>query len=428
MSIKKIWLAIIMVFLLLVPFGMADASNTQTQVQILTAQVNSLTAQIKTLNAQITTKNSTISSLNAQIVAGNNTIKSLNTQIASQAATITALQAQIAQLQGGGTVNPIINSAPPAGALNVLQYGAKGNGIADDTAAIQSAITAASAAGGGTVYLPAGIYNVLSHNAFPMLGAINMANNVYLLLDANANIQQLHDGMAYSMVIDFEGCTNSGITGGTVTGNLATYDGQTAQGNTHGLYLGKSKNITIKNVNITANHGDGIWMGYSQTGGADNTDFTDGVVIEGCYITNCWRNGITFDSQKNVTVKDTTCAYNGRWQEAYVDPDDANPRSGIEFEPDNPECWVGTNILLDNVTCHHNGKVGFWIAAYFDNPAVLPCGIVVKNCSAYNNDTCGWSYIAAACNIRYGNLSLGSSPLRTITFSNCSPTPVNVEE
>lgn len=41
-------------------------------------------------------------------------------------------------------------------------YGAKGNGTADDTAAIQAALNAANTAGGGTVYLPAGAYLISS--------------------------------------------------------------------------------------------------------------------------------------------------------------------------------------------------------------------------------------------------------------------------
>lgn len=46
--------------------------------------------------------------------------------------------------------------------LNVRQapYNAKGDGTTDDTAAIQAAINAVAAAGGGTVYLPAGIYQI----------------------------------------------------------------------------------------------------------------------------------------------------------------------------------------------------------------------------------------------------------------------------
>ena len=57
--------------------------------------------------------------------------------------------------------------------FNVKNYGATGDGVTDDAAACQSAISAASAAGGGTVYFPAGTYMLSS--------SLNMADLVYLL-------------------------------------------------------------------------------------------------------------------------------------------------------------------------------------------------------------------------------------------------------
>ena len=44
--------------------------------------------------------------------------------------------------------------------INVFDYGAVGNGVADDTTAIQAAVDAANALGGGTVYLPQGDYKI----------------------------------------------------------------------------------------------------------------------------------------------------------------------------------------------------------------------------------------------------------------------------
>jgi polygalacturonase len=44
--------------------------------------------------------------------------------------------------------------------LNARHYGAVGDGITDDTIAIQAALDAAATAGGGVVYLPAATYVV----------------------------------------------------------------------------------------------------------------------------------------------------------------------------------------------------------------------------------------------------------------------------
>lgn len=48
--------------------------------------------------------------------------------------------------------------------INVKDFGAQGNGVNNDTAAIQSAIASLAAKGGGTVFFPEGTYNVTTIN------------------------------------------------------------------------------------------------------------------------------------------------------------------------------------------------------------------------------------------------------------------------
>ena len=55
--------------------------------------------------------------------------------------------------------NPV--TQPKSLGLSVKQFGAIGNGVVDDTKAIQSAIDSAAKNGGGTVFFPAGTYKVL---------------------------------------------------------------------------------------------------------------------------------------------------------------------------------------------------------------------------------------------------------------------------
>ena len=71
---------------------------------------------------------------------------------------------------------------------DIMTYGAKGDGQTDDAAAIQRAINACSAAGGGTVIIPAG-------HTF-LCGPLYLKSYVNLHLEPNspmkASIQKAH--------------------------------------------------------------------------------------------------------------------------------------------------------------------------------------------------------------------------------------------
>ncbi|HTW94321.1 MAG TPA: glycosyl hydrolase family 28 protein [Tepidisphaeraceae bacterium] len=114
----------------------------------------------------------------------------------------------------------------PAVTLNVRDFGAAGDGKKLDTVAIQNAIDACNAKGGGVVLLPAGTY---------LSGSILLKNNVTLHLDDHATLLGVVNGADYREVDPFReglgqamgtafvgamGAQNIGITGG------GTIDGQ----------------------------------------------------------------------------------------------------------------------------------------------------------------------------------------------------------
>src|SRR5207249_2147996 len=61
-------------------------------------------------------------------------------------------------------------------------YGAKGDGVTINTKAVQAAINAASAGGGGTVIVPRGEF---------LCGPIQLASHINLLVDAGATLRML---------------------------------------------------------------------------------------------------------------------------------------------------------------------------------------------------------------------------------------------
>ena len=69
------------------------------------------------------------------------------------------------------------------GTINVKSFGAVGNGVTDDTAAIQAAIDACAAAGGGSVYVPPGVYllSIAKHpDSTSVATALTLKSNVWL--------------------------------------------------------------------------------------------------------------------------------------------------------------------------------------------------------------------------------------------------------
>jgi len=87
---------------------------------------------------------------------------------------------------GVALAGTVPGAAPAAGTFNVKTFGAKGDGKANDAAAINKAITAAFDAGGGNVQFPSGTYKV---------GAtIHLKSNVLLQLDAGSTISATGSG------------------------------------------------------------------------------------------------------------------------------------------------------------------------------------------------------------------------------------------
>jgi polygalacturonase len=197
-----------------------------------------------------------------------------------------------------------------ASLFNVREYGAKGDGQALDSPAINKAIQAASQAGGGIVYLPAGTY---------LSGSIRLRSHITLQIGPGATIEATGDPNAYDQaepneygdryqyqdyghshwhnsLIWAEGQEDLTIMGpGRIYGRGLTRS-QPRRGQP-GPYVGNKsialkncRNVTIKDLTIL----QGGWFCILPTG-------VDNLIIENVrFDTN--RDGINIDCCRNVQL------------------------------------------------------------------------------------------------------------------------------
>ncbi len=84
-----------------------------------------------------------------------------------------------------------------AGWFDVRSFGAKGDGRTDDSSAIQAALDAARAAGGGVVFVPAGTYLVAPPRPArgrPALASLTIGSRTWLRGDGPASVLKVKDG------------------------------------------------------------------------------------------------------------------------------------------------------------------------------------------------------------------------------------------
>lgn len=90
----------------------------------------------------------------------------------NQTLDLSALSTAVVTTTGTTTARTLANHL--AATWNAKDFGAKGDGLTDDTTAIQAAINAANGAGGGTVFFPAGTY---LHGQLTVYAGLTIAGN-----------------------------------------------------------------------------------------------------------------------------------------------------------------------------------------------------------------------------------------------------------
>jgi hypothetical protein len=220
--------------------------------------------------------------------------------------------------------------------VSVKNYGAKGDGVTDDTAAIQNAINYAASIGGGTVSIPDGTYLINADTR------IRLRSNIRLSLSNNAVLKVKASSNDTYAVISVLNISNVEITGGKIVGDRDIHLGTTGEWG-HGISIRNSKDIYIADISVSNCWGDGMYIGAAYTGTAGETNFCENVVIERCTADNNRRNGISIISVKNLLVKDCVLS----------NANGIKPQAGIDFEPNNSTEFM-QNVAVQNLKTLNN--------------------------------------------------------------------------
>jgi hypothetical protein len=218
--------------------------------------------------------------------------------------------------------------------VNIRVLGAKGNGISDDTKAIQAAVNLVGSSGGGTVYFPSGTYIVSS--------TIDLKSNVDLIFAKGATIKISNSCTGFYSMFSIKSVENVTISGMTYDGNYdrATYD--ISNNPEIAVYVVDSQNVRITdNVFTTC----GIWTISCEV--SAELPYNDNIYIE--------RNIINFRVGKNSKPVqpngfsvDTTQMYvdaKNYWvRENIISTDYTNAETAIEAHRRNGT--VSKNIII----------------------------------------------------------------------------------
>ena len=158
------------------------------------------------------------------------------------------------------------------GTYNVKHFGAVADGTSNDADAINEAITVCHAAGGGTVFVPSGVYAT---------GSIYLKSNVTFAVDAGAVLKFSYPNADVAMLV------GSQLESVKIYGP-GTLDGA---GNTC-IALKRTKNVEIRNLNV-----------YRGGDSAILSENCDGTLIDNVDIRTD-NDGLTLSESHNVTVTD----------------------------------------------------------------------------------------------------------------------------
>ncbi len=230
--------------------------------------------------------------------------------------------------------DPCITAPASAQIFNVKDapYGAKGDGVTDDTAALQRAVNAAAGTG-GTVSVPAGTYMVNAVGTSNQ--GIVLKSNLTFAMAAGAELKAIPNASANYAILLASAVNHVTLTGGTLTGERGAHSGSTGEWG-HGLSIGGgSQAIKVVGLTVKECWGDGIYVGLA-------SDLTFCSVVAD----HNRRQGMSITAANHVQIRSSS----------FKNTAGTLPECGIDLEPNSGD--TVNDVLITGCTFTNNAGGG----------------------------------------------------------------------
>lgn len=257
--------------------------------------------------------------------------------------------------------------------MNVKQFGAKGDGITDDTNTIQVALDNVK-----NIIVPSGTYMVDASVSIKP----NTDNKIELVNDAT--IKAISNDLDTYCVVDVNGVSNVEIFGGTISGERTTHTGASGEWGHCVKINNNASEIYIHDINLVEAWGDGIYFNACSN-----------VSTSRVHVNNVRRNGYSIISMTNYLSED----------DFIENTSGTSPNSGVDIEP-NTSANVLSNIVFNRLSTKNNANKGIILAFGSSIENTTPYDITF-NCPFSDGDNSGVYFEIPSTNI-IGNVTVNN--------------------